>query len=136
MSEPHLHSMHQTAFCSACGDLDGCHRWRWAYDGVAEGQRWQHFKGQEYDVVGRATHSESGEALILYRRSDRPAGTVWARPESMWLDAPTFKPTPAAEFAGSTGCLHGMQDKYIDHVTGDYHCSACEGATARFWRIS
>ena len=29
--------------------------------------KYRHYKGNEYEVVGVATHSESGEALVVYR---------------------------------------------------------------------
>ena len=29
--------------------------------------RYRHFKGSEYQVLGAATHSETGEAMVVYR---------------------------------------------------------------------
>ena len=29
----------------------------------------RHFKGNEYQVLGSATHSETGEAMVVYRAS-------------------------------------------------------------------
>ena len=45
--------------------------------------RWRHFKGGEYDVIAIAKHSETEEAMVVYRAryGDRD---VWVRPASMW----------------------------------------------------
>ena len=45
--------------------------------------RYRHFKGNEYEVLHVATHSETGEALVVYRAL-YGAGEVWVRPLSMW----------------------------------------------------
>ena len=46
---------------------------------------YQHFKGAEYEVQGVATHSESGEQLVVYRPlyGDR---ALWVRPLSMFTE--------------------------------------------------
>ncbi len=41
--------------------------------------RYRHFKGDEYDVVGVARHSETGEWLVVYRPVTGD-GTLWVRP--------------------------------------------------------
>ena len=45
--------------------------------------RYRHFKGKEYEVIGIARHSETEEALVVYRAlyGDR---RLWVRPASMW----------------------------------------------------
>lgn len=49
---------------------------------------YKHFKGNAYGVLHVATHTETGERLVIYRKlSDVGAyyeGKVWARPESMF----------------------------------------------------
>lgn len=45
--------------------------------------RWRHFKGGEYQVLGTARHSESGEELVVYRALYGEGG-LWVRPVSMW----------------------------------------------------
>lgn len=47
---------------------------------------YRHFKGGLYEVIGTATHSETQELLVIYRRYDTPAGGLWARPLSMWSE--------------------------------------------------
>ena len=45
--------------------------------------RYRHFKGGEYEVVGTAHHSETGEAMVVYRAL-YGAGGLWVRPAAMW----------------------------------------------------
>ena len=45
--------------------------------------RYRHFKGNEYEVVGVAKHSETLEPMVVYRAL-YGAGGLWVRPLSMW----------------------------------------------------
>ncbi|MCQ2354460.1 MAG: DUF1653 domain-containing protein [Clostridia bacterium] len=45
--------------------------------------RYRHFKGGEYEVIGIARHSESGEDMVVYRALYGEGG-LWVRPASMW----------------------------------------------------
>ncbi len=45
--------------------------------------KYRHFKGNEYEVVGFATHSETGEKLVIYKSLLDP-DEVWARPIEMF----------------------------------------------------
>lgn len=45
--------------------------------------RYRHFKGNEYEVLGTATHSETLEELVVYRAL-YGEGNLWVRPVSMW----------------------------------------------------
>ena len=45
--------------------------------------RYRHFKGGEYEVVGIAKHSETGEEMVVYRALYGDGG-LWVRPVSMW----------------------------------------------------
>ena len=45
--------------------------------------RYRHFKGNEYEVIALATHSETGERMVVYRALYGDGG-VWVRPASMW----------------------------------------------------
>lgn len=47
--------------------------------------RYRHFKGGEYEVVGLATHSETGEQLVVYRALYGDGG-LWVRPVAMFLE--------------------------------------------------
>ena len=44
---------------------------------------YRHFKGQEYEVIGTARHSETEEQYVLYRPL-YGAGDLWIRPIEMW----------------------------------------------------
>ena len=47
--------------------------------------RYRHFKGGEYEVVGLATHSETGEQLVVYQALYGDRG-LWVRPAAMFLE--------------------------------------------------
>ncbi len=45
--------------------------------------RYRHYKGKEYEVLGVARHSETLEAMVVYRALYGEGG-LWVRPASMW----------------------------------------------------
>ena len=45
--------------------------------------RYRHFKGNEYQVVGMARHSETLEEFVVYRALYGEGG-LWVRPSHMW----------------------------------------------------
>lgn len=45
--------------------------------------KYRHFKGNEYEVLAIAKHSETEEELVVYRAL-YGEGQVWVRPISMW----------------------------------------------------
>ena len=45
--------------------------------------KYRHFKGNEYEVIGLAHHSETMEELVVYRALYGEYG-LWVRPASMW----------------------------------------------------
>lgn len=45
--------------------------------------RYRHFKGNEYEVLYLARHSETMEPMVVYRAL-YGAGGVWVRPAAMW----------------------------------------------------
>lgn len=47
--------------------------------------RYQHFKGQEYIVLGIAKHSETLEEMVLYQ-PDYGEKELWVRPKKMFLE--------------------------------------------------
>lgn len=47
--------------------------------------KYRHFKGNVYDVIGFAKHSETGEKLVIYRSVENP-DEVWARPYKMFAE--------------------------------------------------
>ncbi len=46
---------------------------------------YRHFKGNEYEVIGIADHSETGEELVVYR-SLGDKHNLWVRPKTMFLE--------------------------------------------------
>lgn len=50
---------------------------------VIQPGRYRHFKGNEYEVVGIARHSETEEPLVVYRALYSDGG-LWVRPAEMW----------------------------------------------------
>lgn len=57
--------------------------------------RYRHFKGNEYELLFVAKHSETQEEMVVYRAL-YGARDVWVRPASMWdetieRDGKTFK---------------------------------------------
>ena len=50
--------------------------------------RYRHFKGGEYEVLAVARHSETGEAMVVYRALYGERG-LWVRPAEMWNEVLT-----------------------------------------------
>lgn len=47
--------------------------------------KYRHFKGNEYEVLCVARHSETLEDMVVYRALYGD-GDVWVRPASMWTE--------------------------------------------------
>ena len=47
--------------------------------------KYRHFKGNEYEVIRIAKHSETLEPMVVYRALYR-AGEIWVRPAAMWYE--------------------------------------------------
>ena len=45
--------------------------------------RYRHFKGNEYELICTARHSETEELMVVYRTLYGEGG-IWVRPASMW----------------------------------------------------
>ncbi len=45
--------------------------------------RYRHYKGNEYELLSLAKHSETLEDMVVYRAMYGEYG-VWVRPASMW----------------------------------------------------
>ena len=45
--------------------------------------KYRHFKGNEYEVIGIAKHSETLDPMVVYRQLYGDNG-LWVRPASMW----------------------------------------------------
>lgn len=59
---------------------------------------YRHYKGNEYELLGEATHSETGEELVVYKALYGEQ-RVWVRPKEMFfgtvkkggIDVPRFE---------------------------------------------
>lgn len=45
--------------------------------------KYRHYKGNEYEVIGVAKHSETLEDMVVYKALYGD-GSLWVRPASMW----------------------------------------------------
>ena len=47
--------------------------------------RYRHYKGQEYEVLAEAEHTETGEEVVVYKAlyGDR---RIWIRPKAMFCE--------------------------------------------------
>lgn len=57
--------------------------------------KYRHFKGNEYEVIAIAKHSETLEEMVVYKALYGD-GDIWVRPAKMWdetieRDSKTFK---------------------------------------------
>ena len=58
---------------------------------ILVGRKYRHYKGNLYEIIGFAKHSETLEDMIVYRAvSD---GKTWVRPYSMWNEVVDDKGT-------------------------------------------
>jgi cyclomaltodextrinase len=63
--------------------------------------RYRHYKGNAYEVVGVARHSETLEELVVYRALYGEGG-LWVRPRAMFAEPVDVggRPTPRFEYVG------------------------------------
>lgn len=47
--------------------------------------RYRHYKGNEYEVIGIAKHSETLEPMVVYRPLHGESG-MWVRPAAMFAE--------------------------------------------------
>jgi len=52
---------------------------------VVEPGRYRHYKGNEYEVIGMARHSETRELMVVYRPLYGEVG-LWVRPAAMFVE--------------------------------------------------
>ena len=60
--------------------------------------RYRHYKGAPYEVLGAVRHSETLEALVLYRQLYGDGGT-WVRPHAMFFGEVTVAGVVQPRFA-------------------------------------
>ena len=59
--------------------------------------RYRHYKGNEYEVIGEACHSETEEPFVVYRALYGDRG-LWIRPRSMFLETVMVDGRPLPRF--------------------------------------
>ncbi|MEA3253240.1 MAG: DUF1653 domain-containing protein [Pseudomonadota bacterium] len=59
---------------------------------------YRHYKGQSYEVLGVAHHSESEEPMVVYRALYGSYG-LWVRPLAMFNETVEVAGEPVARFA-------------------------------------
>ena len=59
--------------------------------------RYRHFKGNEYEVLGMARHSETEEEMVVYRALYGERG-LWVRPAAMWAEEVAAPEGPRPRF--------------------------------------
>lgn len=66
--------------------------------------RYRHYKGNDYEVIGLARHTETLEPLVVYRAVHGEHG-LWVRPAAMFSGTVTVGGRTVARFArmGSDG---------------------------------
>ena len=52
--------------------------------------RYRHFKGNEYQVIGMARHSETEEEMVVYRALYGSYG-LWVRPAAMFAETVSYE---------------------------------------------
>ena len=48
------------------------------------GEKWQHYKGGQYEIIGMCNHTTTDEVLVIYKSLS--FGGFHARPYSEWHD--------------------------------------------------
>lgn len=59
--------------------------------------KYEHFKGNKYEVIGVARHSETQEEFVVYR-SISQEDELWIRPISMFLEEVEFEGSRVPRF--------------------------------------
>lgn len=61
--------------------------------------RYRHYKGNDYEVIGIAKHSETEEEFVVYRPLYGPVGGLWIRPRAMFEESVTVQGKTMPRFA-------------------------------------
>ncbi len=63
--------------------------------------KYRHYKGKDYQVLGVAKHSETGEKLVVYQKL-YDNYSLWVRPYSMFIEEVEIngKKVPRFEYLG------------------------------------
>jgi hypothetical protein len=61
---------------------------------------YRHYKGNDYEVIGIARHSETEEELVVYRKLYGD-GSLWVRPSDMFMENVTVDGWQVPRFSWS-----------------------------------
>lgn len=64
---------------------------------MIEPGRYRHYKGNDYEVLGVARHSETEEEFVVYRALYDERG-LWIRPAAMFLELVLIEGQPRPRF--------------------------------------
>ena len=64
---------------------------------MVQPDRYRHYKGHEYEVLGVARHSETEEEYVVYRALYGDGG-LWIRPAAMFLETVIVDGHPCPRF--------------------------------------
>lgn len=72
--------------------------------------RYRHYKGNEYEVIGVARHSETEEPLVVYRTL-YGEGALWVRPLGMFMEDVEVggRIRPRFEWVAESESVHGLK---------------------------
>lgn len=70
--------------------------------------RYRHYKGRDYEVIGVARHSETLEALVVYRPLYGEGG-LWLRPHAMFAGTVTIEGQEVPRFAPAVALSLGAR---------------------------
>ena len=69
------------------------------FNQIVEPGRYRHYKGEFYEVLGVAKHSETLEELVIYKALYKNrASALWVRPKSMFMEKISFKGQMVSRF--------------------------------------
>jgi len=60
--------------------------------------RYRHYKGREYEVIGLASHSETLEQMVVYRKLYDDGG-LWVHPAAMFTEIVLVDGRPQPRFS-------------------------------------
>lgn len=91
--------------------------------------RWRHYKGNDYEVLYTARHSETLEPMVVYRALYGDGG-IWVRPAYMWNEHVTAKDVTVPRFT----YIGAMDVTLRPEMPADYVAS--ENVTREaFWNL-